>query len=387
MISINLSVNCAPQRPGKKSSARPVSDDLKFMSMALALGRRGLGRTWPNPSVGCVIVAGGRVVGRGRTGDGGRPHAEVLALQQAGSLARGATAYVTLEPCSHFGKTPPCTEALINAGIVRVVGALDDQDPRVNGTGFEQLRKAGIEVVTGLGQKDAAEDHQGFVNRLTKKRPFLTLKMATSFDGRIGTASGQSQWITAPQARNLVHAMRARHDAVMVGGETARKDNPSLTVRGLGIRHETVRIIVSRKLDLPPDSLLAQSAQSAPLWLCHGPDAPQERVKIWSDLGAKLISCRIKSQMIDISDMMEQLTENGLTRVFCEGGGALAASLIESDSVDELIGFNAGLLIGAEGQPAIGALGVQDLSKAPRFALSDVKKIGPDIMHIWRRRP
>ncbi len=354
------------------------------MSLALALGRRGFGRTWPNPSVGCVIVRDGQIVGRGRTGDGGRPHAEIVALKQAGTHAEGATAYVTLEPCSHFGKTPPCSQALIKAGIDRVVGAMDDRDPRVNGQGFEMLRKAGVKVVTGIAREEAEEDHRGFFNRLLKNRPFVTLKMATSFDGRIATASGKSQWITAPPARRVVHAFRARHDAVMIGGRTARKDNPMLNVRDLGIDHKTVRVIVSRKLDMPENSALAESIKELPLWLCHGPDAPEERLQRWVALGAKLIPCRLKAQMIDLVHAMQGLAEHGLTRVFCEGGGTLAASLIGAHCVDELIGFNAGLLIGAEGQPSIGTLGIENLSEAPNFKLKSVQKIGPDIMHVWQ---
>ena len=361
-----------------------MAEDLRVMSMAVALGRRGLGRTWPNPSVGCVIVRDGQIVGRGRTGDGGSPHAEVLALQEAGSFAKGATAYVTLEPCSHYGQTPPCSQALIEAGIARVVGAIDDKDPRVNGKGFQILRNSGVEVVTGVAIEEVEEDHSGFFNRIMKNRPFITLKMATSFDGRIGTASGDSKWITAAPARRFVHALRARHDAVIVGGGTARKDDPMLNVRGLGIDCKTVRVILSRKLDLPSESALSQSIKDFPLWLCHGPEAPEERIHLWDKLGAKLISCRLKAQMIDVEHVMQSLAEKGLTRVFCEGGGTLAASLIDAQCVDELIGFNAGLLVGAEGQPSIAALGIENLSEAPRFVLKTVQKIGPDIMHVWK---
>ncbi len=356
------------------------------MSIALALGRRGLGRTWPNPSVGCVIVRDGQIVGTGCTGDGGRPHAEIVALRKAGSHAKGATAYVTLEPCSHLGQTPPCSQALIDAGIYRVVGAMNDKDPRVNGQGFEMLRNAGVEVATGVAREEAEEDHRGFFKRIMKKRPHITLKMATSFDGRIATVSGHSQWITAPPARRFVHALRARHDAVMVGAGTVRNDNPMLTVRGLGIDHKTVRVIASCKLDLPKESALAESATEFPLWLCHGPDATEKRIQFWDALGAKLIPCRLKSQMIDVAHMLQGLADQGLTRVFCEGGGALAASLIDARCVDELIGFNAGLTIGAEGQPSIAALGVENLLEASRFTLKTVQKIGPDIMHVWKNQ-
>ncbi len=219
--------------------------DKRYMALALALGRRGQGNCWPNPAVGCVIVRDGRIVGRGWTQPGGRPHAEVEALAQAGALARGATAYVTLEPCSHHGKTPPCAEALIAAGVARVVAAIEDSDTRVAGQGFALLRAAGVEVTTGVLEDEAALDHAGFFMKTEQGRPFVTLKLASSLDGRIATATGQSKWITGPEARREVHAMRARHDAVMVGAGTARADDPSLTVRDLGIDHQPARVVVS----------------------------------------------------------------------------------------------------------------------------------------------
>lgn len=257
----------------------------RFMAHALALGRRGLGQVWPNPAVGCVIVQDGRIVGRGFTQPGGRPHAETMALKQAGDAGRGATVYVTLEPCCHHGQTTPCAQALIDAGVVHVVGAIQDSDPRVNGAGFDMLRAAGIKVTIGVCAEIAAGDHAGFFAKTTLGRPFLTLKLANSFDGRIATASGDSQWITGPQARRLVHGMRANHDAVLVGAGTARADDPMLTVRGLGLSHQPVRIVMSRKLDLPIDSALANSVQEAPLWLCHSDEAPVDRIRAWQNRG------------------------------------------------------------------------------------------------------
>jgi diaminohydroxyphosphoribosylaminopyrimidine deaminase/5-amino-6-(5-phosphoribosylamino)uracil reductase len=212
-----------------------VTEDERWMGLALALGRRGMGRVWPNPAVGCVIVRDGRVLGRGWTTDGGRPHAETQALAQAGD-ARGAVAYVTLEPCAHYGRTPPCAGALVAAGVARVVVATGDPDPRVAGRGLAILREAGIAVATGVREGEARRDHAGFLLRVTQARPFVTLKLAASLDGRIATASAESRWITGPAARTTVHAMRARHDAVMVGGGTARADDPLLTVRGMGAR-------------------------------------------------------------------------------------------------------------------------------------------------------
>ncbi len=359
--------------------------DKRYMALALSLGQRGQGTCWPNPSVGCVIVRDGRIIGRGWTQPGGRPHAETVALAQAGKTAKGATAYVSLEPCAHHGKTPPCTDALIATGVARVVSPVEDSDPRVAGQGFAKLREAGIEVTTGVLAAHAERDHAGFFLRMEQGRPFITLKLANSFDGRIATASGHSQWITGPQARREVHAMRARHDAVMVGAGTARADDPSLTVRDLGVAQQPVRIVVSRHLDIPLMSQLARSAKQIPVWLCHGHAPDAERARAWEGLGATLIPCALQDHQIDAADMLQQLGQAGLTRVFCEGGSALAASLLAQDLVDELVGFSAGLTIGAEGLPGIGALGLETLEAAPRFELMETRAVGPDVMHRWRR--
>ncbi len=355
------------------------------MALALSLGRRGQGTCWPNPSVGCVIVRDGCIVGRGWTQPGGRPHAEPIALAQAGEAAQGATAYVSLEPCSHHGKTPPCAEALIEAGIVRVVSAIEDSDPRVAGQGFTLLREAGIDVVTGVLAEQAARDHAGFFLKTEQGRPFVTLKLASSFDGRIATETGHSQWITGPNARRAVHAMRARHDAVMVGAGTARADDPSLTVRDLGVERQPVRVVVSRHLDLPLMGHLARTASKIPVWLCHGPHPDPDRARAWEGLGARLIPCALDDHHVEAADLLHQLGQAGLTRVFCEGGSALAASLLESDLVDELVGFTAGLTIGAEGLSAIGALGLDTLETAPRFDLIETQVVGGDILHRWAR--
>lgn len=355
------------------------------MALALSLGRRGLGRCWPNPAVGCVIVRDGRIVGRGHTQPGGRPHAEPVALAQAGELARGATAYVTLEPCSHYGKTPPCALALIEAGVARVVVAVEDSDGRVSGNGFRMLREAGIQVDVGVLADQAARDLEGFFLKTEQGRPFVTLKLALTLDGRIATATGESQWITGPEARRRVHMMRARHDAVLVGGGTARADDPSLTVRDLGIEHQPVRVVVSRRLDLPLMSKLARTANEVPVWLAHGPDVDSELSRTWEGLGAELIGCELESGQVSAASLLQGLGAKGLTRVFCEGGGALAASLLAADLVDELVVFSAGMAIGAEGFPGVGAMGVDRLAAAPRFALQSQERVGADVLTTWRR--
>ncbi|MFK7869911.1 MAG: bifunctional diaminohydroxyphosphoribosylaminopyrimidine deaminase/5-amino-6-(5-phosphoribosylamino)uracil reductase RibD [Roseobacter sp.] len=355
------------------------------MAHALCLGRRGMGQTAPNPAVGCVIVKGGRVVGRGWTQPGGRPHAEVMALKQAGEAVRGADVYVTLEPCAHHGKTGPCAEALARAGVARVVVAVRDPDPRVNGRGIDLLQAHGIAVEVGMLEAEALADHAGFIARVTLGRPRVTLKLASSFDGRIATGTGESQWITGPLARRAVHAQRARHDAVMVGGGTARKDDPALTVRGLGMSRQPQRVVVSRRLDIPLMSKLAVTAQDVPVVLCHGSDADRALMQTWRDLGATLVECQTHGGQLDPASVLARLAEQGINRVFCEGGSALAASLLEADLVDDLVGFTAGLAIGAEGLPSIGALGLDRLQQAPRFTLMEVSHSGGDIVHVWQR--
>ena len=358
--------------------------DARFMALALTLGRRGMGRVWPNPAVGCVIVKDGQVVGRGWTADGGRPHAETRALDQAGAASAGATAYVTLEPCAHHGQTPPCAQALIDAKIARVVIAADDPDGRVAGRGIAMLRDAGIAVETGILAEKAAREHAGFLLRVTQNRPFVTLKLAGTLDGRIATATGESQWITGPEARRMVHMMRARHDAVMVGAGTVRADDPSLTVRGLGIDRQPVRVVVSRAMKIAANNQLAQTATQIPVWLCHGPAAD---VSDWTAKGAVSLPCATVSNQVDPTAVMASLAARGITRVFCEGGGLLAASLLNAGLVDQLVVFSAGIAIGAEGTPMLAAMGVDRLAGAPRFQLESVRSVGQDICHIWAREP
>ena len=356
--------------------------DARYMALALQLGRRGMGRVWPNPAVGCVIVPHGCIVGRGWTQDGGRPHAETVALAQAGEDARGATVYVTLEPCAHHGQTPPCATALTAAGVARVVVALGDPDGRVAGRGIAMLEQAGIAVETGLLADQARADHAGFLSRITAARPFVTLKLAGTLDGRIATASGESQWITGPEARRAVHMMRARHDAVLVGAGTLRADDPALSVRGLGITRQPVRIVVSRAVKLPLTSQLAQTARQSPVWICHGAEAD---VADWLALGAVSLPCAVRAGQVEPEAMMQALASAGITRVFCEGGGMLAASLLGAGLVDDLVVMTAGCAIGAEGTPALAAMGIGRLADAPRFALHDLARLGDDVMTHWRR--
>lgn len=356
------------------------------MAHALALGARGLGQVWPWPSVGCVLVRDGRVVGRGTSDPDSLRHAERVALDQAGALARGATAYVTLEPCSHHGRTPPCADALIAAGVTRVVVAAGDPNPLVAGQGLDRLRAAGVEVVTGVGRAEADAHHRGFFSVMTNGRPSVTLKLATTLDGRIATATGESRWITGPGARRMVHALRMRHDAVLVGAGTARTDDPTLTVRDMGARRQPVRIVASRRLSLPWPNRLVTSLAEGPVWLMHGAGDAAEKERLrWQEAGARLIEVPVANGQLDPSALLNALGQAGLTRVFCEGGGMLAASLLAADLVDELVVMTAGLALGAEGQPAIGALGVSALADATRFELRETRAVAGDVMHRWVR--
>jgi diaminohydroxyphosphoribosylaminopyrimidine deaminase / 5-amino-6-(5-phosphoribosylamino)uracil reductase len=351
--------------------------DTDHMTHALVLAARGLGCTWPNPSVGCVIVNTGRVVGRGFTQSGGRPHAEQVALVQAGAAARGATAYVTLEPCAHHGHTPPCADALIAAGVARVVTALTDPDSRVAGRGHAGLRAAGIAVTEGVLADAAREVAAGFLKRVTQGLPFVTLKLAATLDGRTATAKGESRWITGPHARRMVHAMRLSHDAVLIGAGTALADDPDLTARDIGAGHQPIRIVMDSTLRTPMTSRLARTARETPVWMVHGDAAPQATRDAWEQAGARLIPA------MDAKTALRALADAGLTRILCEGGATLAASLLRAGLVDHLALFTAGVAIGADGHPALGPIGLDALKDAPRMALRDLRRVGSDTFSLW----
>lgn len=352
------------------------------MRLALALAARGLGQVWPNPAVGCVIVRDGRVLGRGWTQPTGRPHAEPVALTQAGDAARGATAFVTLEPCAHTGKTPPCATALIGAGIARLVCATTDPDPRVSGKGIAMLRDAGITVDQGVLEPEARLLNAGFLKRVETGLPHLTLKLATSVDGRIATANGNSKWITNAASREYVHHLRACHDAILVGSGTALADDPDLRVRLAGQSHRSpVRIILDTNGRLSTDSRLIKTAHETPVWLCHDSEKACDHL---AANGVSLIGCRTTRGRLDLRDVLKSLAARGITRVFCEGGGTLAAGLINAGLVDELITFQAGVLLGGDGIPATGDLNLNSVAEATRFTRIETRSFGDDTMSIWR---
>ena len=360
-----------------------------MMRAALALARRSLGRTWPNPAVGCVIARDGMVVGRGRTRDGGRPHAEVDALGQAGDLAKGATVYVTLEPCSHHGRSPPCADALIAAGVSRVVSALEDPNPLVNGQGHARLRAAGIAVEVGEGAAEAAELNAGFLLRVREGRPLIHLKLATSLDGKVATASGESQWITGPEARAWGHRLRATHEAILVGASTVALDDPELTCRLPGLaRYSPIRVVLDSRARLGPTSRLATTARAHPVWLICTPAASAARREALQALGVELIEVAADpAGRVDVKAAVRALGGRGIMRLMVEGGGEVAGAFLRSGEVDRLSVFRGGLALGDDSRSAVGPLGLERLGFAPRFALVSTRSVGGDTLETWKRGP
>ena len=363
-------------------------DDARHMKAALALARRGLGSVWPNPTVGCVLVKQGRIVGRGWTQPGGRPHGETEALERAGAAARGAIAYVSLEPCCHWGKTPPCTDALIAAGVSRVIVPIEDPDPRVSGRGIATLREAGIEVATGLCADEAAEVNAGFFLRLRQGRPLVTLKLASTLDGQLALASGESRWITGELARDRAHLLRASHDAVMIGSNTVLADDPLLTCRLPGLDDKSpVRIIVDGRLRVPLTARVVAEASHVPTWfvtLRHGDTARREAFR---SCGVELIEVpATPDHVIDMAAAFHELGRRGLTRVLVEGGATLAAVLLRAGLVDRLAWFRAPSLIGGDGIQAVAPLSLGSLADIPRFERIDVEAVGEDVLETLRVR-
>ncbi len=362
------------------------------MRTALGLARRGLGTVWPNPAVGCVLVqyedGVGRIVGRGWTQRGGRPHAETEALRRAGDAAKGATAYVTLEPCCHHGKTPPCTDALIGAGVARVVAATEDPDPRVAGAGLRQIADAGIAADCGLCRHEAESLNAGFMTRLRDGRPMVCLKTATTLDGRIATHTGDSQWITGPEARARSHRLRASYDAIMVGVGTAIADDPELTCRLPGLAERSpVRIVVDAGLRLPLTAKLLQSAKSAPTWIVARDDADSQRADVIRDLGVDIIDLPAAANGYpDPGDMLRELGRRGITRLLVEGGATLAAVLVRAGLIDRIAWFRSGGIIGGDGIPAVEAFGVDALANMARFDRQGSEPVGADVLETLVRR-
>jgi diaminohydroxyphosphoribosylaminopyrimidine deaminase/5-amino-6-(5-phosphoribosylamino)uracil reductase len=361
-------------------------DDLSHMRAALSLACRGLGNAWPNPSVGCVVVKDGRVAGRAVTAPGGRPHAETAALAMAGDAARGATVYVTLEPCCHWGRTPPCTDALIAAGVARVVVAARDCDPRVNGEGLSRLRDAGIVVDEGLLAAEGQEIAAGFFTRVRLGRPLVTLKLASTLDGRIATRTGESRWITGEPARRMAHALRGRNDAVMVGVGTVLTDDPDLTCRVPGYKPvPMIRVVADSHLRTPLTARLVATALETPTWIvCRDGADPARRAALGA-AGVEVIDVAPSDLGIGLLPALRALAARGMTRVLVEGGAQLAAALLREDLVDRLAWFHAPTIMGGDGWPAAQAFGIRDLANMPRFVRAATRPLGEDMLTELRR--
>jgi len=363
-----------------------AADDVRFMRLALALGRRGLGNTWPNPAVGAVIVKDGVVLGRGWTQPGGRPHAEVEALRQAGSAARGATLFVTLEPCSHYGKTPPCADAVVAAGIVRVVSAIEDPNPEVAGQGHARLRKAGIEVLVGVCAGEAAKAHAGHIRRILDGRPHVTLKLAASADAKAALAGRRPVQITGEDTRARVHLVRAMNDAILVGIGTVLADNSELTCRLPGMKQQSpVRVILDRELRLPATSKLATSAREIPVWVFCGSGAPVERQRTLSELGVQIERVDDENGRLDLLDVLQALASRGVTRLMVEGGPAVAASLVRADLIDEALLLRGPIVIGADGIDPLEGLPLDALVSSAHLRASGTETIGADTLSHFER--
>jgi diaminohydroxyphosphoribosylaminopyrimidine deaminase/5-amino-6-(5-phosphoribosylamino)uracil reductase len=371
-----------------QKSKHSKAADQRFMQLALALGRRGLGRTWPNPAVGAVVVDDGVIVGRGWTHPGGRPHAEPVALARAGEAARGATLYATLEPCSHIGKSPPCVDAIITAGISRVVSAIEDPNPEVAGQGHARLRAAGITVDIGLGAAEAAHDHAGHFRRIRDKRPHVILKLAVSSDDKIGAAGRKPLAISGEAARARVHLLRAQCDAILVGIGTVLSDDPLLTCRLPGMEARSpVRVVLDRSLRIPGTSRLVHTARQTPLWVMTSSLAEAPAAMKLGAAGAQVmrVATTTAPPRLDLSAVLHVLSEKGITRLLVEGGARVASSFVTAGLVDEVWLLRGAAAVGADGVPALDALPLSVLTGSPTFNLRASEMLQEDTLTIYER--
>jgi diaminohydroxyphosphoribosylaminopyrimidine deaminase / 5-amino-6-(5-phosphoribosylamino)uracil reductase len=372
-----------------QKSKNSKAADQRFMQLALALGRRGQGRTWPNPAVGAVVVKDGVIVGRGWTQPGGRPHAEPVALAQSGEAARGATLYVTLEPCSHVGKSPPCADAIIAAGIARVVSAIEDPNPEVAGQGHARLRAAGISVDIGLGAQEAAHDHAGHFRRIRDRRPHVILKLAVSADDKIGAAGRKPVAVTGEATRARVHLLRAQCDAVLVGIGTVQADDPLLTCRLPGMEARSpVRVVLDRALRISGTSRLVHSARVTPLWVMTSNLSEAPAAMKLGAAGALVLRVPTTSSPppgLDLIGVLHALSEKGITRLLVEGGARVASSFVAADLADEVWLLRGPDTIGAEGVAALDALPLSAITASPAFKVRASETLQNDTLTIYER--
>jgi diaminohydroxyphosphoribosylaminopyrimidine deaminase / 5-amino-6-(5-phosphoribosylamino)uracil reductase len=372
-----------------QKSRESKAADQRFMQLALTLGRRGQGRTWPNPAVGAVVVKDGVIMGRGWTQPGGRPHAEPVALRRAGAAARGATLYATLEPCSHVGKSPPCADAIIAAGIARVVSAIEDPNPEVAGQGHAKLRAAGIAVDIGLGAAEAARDHAGHFRRVRDRRPHVILKLAASSDDKIAAVGHKPVAISGEAAKARVHLLRAQCDAILVGIGTVLADDPMLTCRLPGMEARSpVRVVLDRALRIPGTSRLVHSARETPLWVMTSSLSEAPAAMKLGAAGAQVIRVATTSAPppgLDLLAVLHALSEKGITRLLVEGGARVAASFVTAGLVDEVWLLRGPDPIGANGVPALEALPLSVLTESPAFKLRASETLQKDTLTIYER--
>jgi diaminohydroxyphosphoribosylaminopyrimidine deaminase/5-amino-6-(5-phosphoribosylamino)uracil reductase len=354
--------------------------DREFMTLALGLAERGLFTTTPNPRVGCVIVGDGRVVGEGFHARAGDPHAEANALAAAGSRAAGATVYTTLEPCSHHGRTPPCTDALIAARVRRVVAAMGDPNPRVGGEGFARLRAAGVEVAAGLLEDEARELNIGFVSRMTRGRPWVRLKVAATLDGRTAAPDGRSQWITGEAARADGHRWRARACAVLTGIGTVRDDDPRLTVREVATTRQPLKVLVDSRLEVPLDARILDGGNV----LVAAAAADRSRIDALHGKGAEVVALPNAAGKVELGELMRELARRELNEIHVEAGVKLNGSLVAAGVVDELLVYLAPGLLGEGGSGMFKLPGIATLDQKLLLRLVDVRRIGEDVRVVAR---
>ena len=362
--------------------------DLSFIKLALELAKRGIGQTGSNPSVGCIIVKENRIVGRGFTGRNGKPHAEAVALKHAGKSSKGATMFVTLEPCSHYGETPPCVHNIIKSKIARVVCPLIDPDPRVSGSGFNKLKQANIQVdYISIANTVAEEVVRGFISRVTLGRPFITVKLGMSLDGKIASKSGKSQWITNKHLRNRSHLLRSKNNAILVGTNTFINDNPKLNVRGtLNNLNSPLRLFLDYNLKIFPSNSILTNISKYPSVIVCGENPNLKNLKIWENSGVEILKIPSSQKTIDLKKLVNLLGQRGINSLLVEGGGKIVKSLIENKLIDELIVHRSGVIIGSNGVSSVFTFekNLQEISAFPKMVLQSVTRYNDNLETSWK---
>jgi len=350
-------------------------DDYSFMTLALRLAERGLCTTMPNPRVGCVLVKHGKIIGEGWHERAGEPHAEVLALRQAGENARGAEVYATLEPCSHHGRTPPCAEALIAAGVKRVVAAMQDPNPKVAGSGLAMLKAQGIEVVSGLMETQARELNPGFISRMTRNRPLLRSKIAASLDGRTALANGVSQWISGEAARQDVQHWRARCCAIMTGVCTVLADDPQMTLRAFDIGRQPLRVVVDSRLRISPQAMILQGGNALVAYAID----PHNKLTQLQATGAEVVMLPDNDGRVCLQSLMQELARREINEVMVEAGSGLNGVLLQHGLIDELLLYYAPILMGSEAKGMFAMPALTEMSQRSELEIFDLRQVGKDI--------